>query len=99
MAARTGEAVLLPNASEAAARFPAMAEVTEILGIQALASLPLLVEGRLLGSFVVYWTTDAQRAGEVEELKPVSDETKGLIALQKAFLRVTSTEVLSRPSS
>ncbi|MBJ7454196.1 MAG: GAF domain-containing protein, partial [Blastococcus sp.] len=56
--ARTGEAVLLPDAEEAAARFPAMAEVTGILGIRALASLPLLVEGRLLGSFVVYWTTD-----------------------------------------
>jgi len=42
---------------------------------------------------------DAQRAGEVEELKPVSDETKGLIAQQKAFLRVTNAEVLSRPSS
>jgi serine phosphatase RsbU (regulator of sigma subunit) len=65
--ARTGEAVLLPDATEAAARFPAMAEVTGILGIQALASLPLLVEGRLLGSFVVYWTTD--HAFDADELR------------------------------
>ena len=65
--ARTGEAVLLPDAEEAAARFPAMAEVTGILGIRALASLPLLVEGRLLGSFVVYWTTD--HAFDADELR------------------------------
>ena len=35
-----------------------MARVTEILGVRALAALPLVVEGRLLGSFVAYWTSD-----------------------------------------
>ncbi|WP_040338149.1 SpoIIE family protein phosphatase [Candidatus Blastococcus massiliensis] len=56
--ARTGERVLFADAEEGAARFPAMARITEVLGSRAMASLPLLVEGRLLGSFVVYWTTD-----------------------------------------
>ncbi|UOY00310.1 SpoIIE family protein phosphatase [Blastococcus sp. PRF04-17] len=62
--ARTGERVLLPSAEEAAARFPAMAQVTEILGIHALASLPLRVEDRLLGSFVAVWTTDHEFSEE-----------------------------------
>jgi PAS domain S-box-containing protein len=56
--ARTGERVLLPSAEAAAARFPAMAQVTDVLGVRALAALPLVVEGRVLGSFAVYWTTD-----------------------------------------
>ncbi|SDF62204.1 PAS domain S-box-containing protein [Blastococcus fimeti] len=56
--ARTGERVVLTSAEEGIARFAAMARVTEILGVRALAALPLVVEGRLLGSFVAYWTTD-----------------------------------------
>ncbi|HEY4631770.1 MAG TPA: SpoIIE family protein phosphatase [Blastococcus sp.] len=56
--ARTGERILLASADEAAARFPAMAQITQVLGVRSLASLPLLVEGRVLGSFVATWTTD-----------------------------------------
>jgi PAS domain S-box-containing protein len=56
--ARTGERVLLTSAEEAVARFPSMARVTEVLGVRALAALPLVVEGRVLGSFVAYWTTE-----------------------------------------
>lgn len=56
--ARTGERVLLSSAAEAVQSFPAMAQVTELLGVRALAALPLLVEGRVLGIFVAYWTTD-----------------------------------------
>ena len=56
--ARTGERVLLGSAAEAAARFPGMQQITEILGIRSLASLPLMVEGRVLGSFVATWSTD-----------------------------------------
>jgi PAS domain S-box-containing protein len=56
--ARTGERILLASADEAAARFPAMAQITEVLGIRSLASLPLVVEGRVLGSFVATWSTD-----------------------------------------
>ncbi len=65
--ARTGERVVLTSAEECIARFPAMARVTEWLGLRALASLPLVVEGRLLGSFVVYWTTD--HPFDAEELR------------------------------
>lgn len=65
--ARTGERVLFSDAEEGAGRFPAMARITEVLGARAMASLPLVVEGHLLGSFVVYWTTD--HGFEDEELR------------------------------
>jgi serine phosphatase RsbU (regulator of sigma subunit)/PAS domain-containing protein len=55
--ARHGERVLLADPEEAAARFPAMAELTRLLDAHALAALPLRVEGRLLGSFVAVWDT------------------------------------------
>ncbi|MGX5655382.1 SpoIIE family protein phosphatase [Geodermatophilus nigrescens] len=55
--ARHGERFLFPDLDDAVARFPAMAEVGAALGLHALASLPLRVEGRLLGSFVVIWDT------------------------------------------
>jgi PAS domain S-box-containing protein len=56
-AARVGERVLLADPDEAVARFPRMQEVNEALGTQALAALPLRVEGRVLGAFVLVWTT------------------------------------------
>ena len=56
--ARTGEQVLLASAEEGRDRFPAMSEVPDALGLRALAALPLVVEGRVLGSFVAYWTSD-----------------------------------------
>ncbi|MCW2579439.1 MAG: hypothetical protein JWR82_1040, partial [Blastococcus sp.] len=62
--ARTGERILLSSAAEAAERFPAMAQITEVLGIRSLASLPLVVEGRVLGSFVATWSTDHPFSGE-----------------------------------
>ncbi|WP_233489468.1 SpoIIE family protein phosphatase [Blastococcus sp. TF02-9] len=65
--ARTGERVLLVTADEGVARFPAMAGVTDVLGVRALASLPLVVEGNLLGSFVAYWTSD--HAFDADELR------------------------------
>ncbi|GAB3352326.1 SpoIIE family protein phosphatase [Modestobacter lapidis] len=55
--ARHGERVLLPDPAAAAARFPRMAEMTRLLGAQAVAALPLRVEGRLLGAFVAVWNT------------------------------------------
>jgi PAS domain S-box-containing protein len=62
--ARTGERVLLSSAEEGAARFPGMAQITEVLGIRSLASVPLMVEGRVLGSFVATWTTDHEFTDE-----------------------------------
>jgi GAF domain-containing protein len=55
---RHGERVLLPDLPSAVERWPGMAEVGAGLGLRALAALPLRVEGRLLGSFVAYWTQD-----------------------------------------
>ncbi|MGY1856529.1 SpoIIE family protein phosphatase [Modestobacter sp. SYSU DS0290] len=54
--ARHGERLLLADRAAAVARFPRMAEVGELVGVHALAALPLRVEGRLLGSFVVVWS-------------------------------------------
>jgi PAS domain S-box-containing protein len=65
--ARTGEQVLLATVEEGRARFPAMIEVPDALGLRALAALPLVVEGRVLGSFVAYWTTD--HAFDADELR------------------------------
>ena len=57
-AACHGERFFFTHLEEAVARFPQMAEVGPMLGLRALAALPLRVEGRLLGSFVVVWDTD-----------------------------------------
>ncbi len=58
LTARTGERVLLSDPAEGAARFPMLSGFADRLGLRALASLPLLVEGRLLGSLTAYWTTE-----------------------------------------
>jgi PAS domain S-box-containing protein len=82
--ARHGRRVLLADREEAVARFPAMAEVNEILGLGALAALPLRVEDRLLGSFVVTWTTAHAFAPEdVEVLEALTAQ----IALAVSRLR------------
>jgi PAS domain S-box-containing protein len=62
--ARHGEPVLLADAAEAVARFPLMAEVEALVGVRALAALPLRVQGRLLGSFVVAWEHDRPFAAD-----------------------------------
>ena len=82
--ARTGERIFLPTAEEAAARFPAMVQITEILGVHALASLPLRVEGRVLGSFVAIWSTDHPFTDEDIELL---DGLTAQIALSVSRLR------------
>ena len=66
--ARHGEPVLLADPREAAARFPAMAEVTRLLDAQALAALPLRVDDRLLGAFVAVWETEHPFSEEDVEL-------------------------------
>ena len=62
--ARHGRRVFLATPDEARARFPRMAEITSVLGVQALAALPLRVEGRVLGSFVVVWESEHPFAGD-----------------------------------
>nr|WP_239522288.1 SpoIIE family protein phosphatase [Geodermatophilus sabuli] len=56
--ARHGERLLFADAAAAEARFPRMAEINAVLGTRAVAALPLRVEGRPLGSFIVVWATD-----------------------------------------
>ncbi|MGY1635396.1 SpoIIE family protein phosphatase [Geodermatophilus sp. SYSU D00742] len=66
--ARHGERLLFADAAEAETRFPRMAEVNAVLGTRALAALPLRVEGRLIGSFIVAWTTEHAFTGSDVEL-------------------------------
>ncbi|GAB4082204.1 SpoIIE family protein phosphatase [Modestobacter muralis] len=66
--ARHGERVLLADRAQAVARFPQMAEVGDLIGVRALAALPLRVEGRVLGSFVAVWGEDRTFADEDVEL-------------------------------
>jgi PAS domain S-box-containing protein len=85
--ARHGHRVLLSDPEEAAERFPRMAEVNRLLGIRAIAALPLRVEGRLLGSFVVAWTTEHQFAGgDLEVLEALTAQ----IALSVSRLQADS---------
>ena len=53
-----GERVLLATPEEMLARFPSTREGSELLGVRAVAALPLRVEGRVLGAFVAIWTVD-----------------------------------------
>ncbi|SDN57395.1 SpoIIE family protein phosphatase [Geodermatophilus sp. DSM 45219] len=82
--ARHGEPLLFADAAEAEARFPRMTEVNAVLGTRALAVLPLRVEGRLLGAFVVVWTTEHAFTGpDVELLEGLTAQ----IALTASRLR------------
>ncbi|OMQ14586.1 hypothetical protein A7K94_0215610 [Modestobacter sp. VKM Ac-2676] len=62
--ARHGEPVLLADRAEAVARFPQMAEVGDLVGVGAVAALPLRVEGRLRGSFVAVWPDGREFSGD-----------------------------------
>lgn len=56
--ARTGERVLLPDAAASDAFSPVMAQVRAENGRRAWATLPLTVDGALLGGLAVAWTED-----------------------------------------
>jgi PAS domain S-box-containing protein len=72
-AAIHGRRVLLADTEEMLARFPATREGIEVLGVHALAAMPLRVEGRVLGTFVALWTTDHRfAADDVEVLEAVA---------------------------
>jgi PAS domain S-box-containing protein len=83
-AARHGRRVFLADPDEASARFPKMAEITDVLGVHALAALPLRIEGRVLGSFVVVWADDHPFAGDDLE---VLDALTAQIALSVSRLQ------------
>jgi PAS domain S-box-containing protein len=86
-AAAHGRRVLLASPEEALARFPAMAEGIRLLEIRALASLPLRVEGQVLGSFVAVWQKDHRfGADDVELLEALGAQ----IALSVSRLQADS---------
>jgi PAS domain S-box-containing protein len=83
-AAVHGERVLLASQEEMVTRFPATREGSEVLGVRAVAALPLRVEGRVLGSFVALWTVDhAFTEDDVELLEALAAQ----IALTVSRLR------------
>lgn len=55
-AARTGQALFLPDRAAALARFPAAAASYRRLGVEASAVVPMRSRGRLLGALAVAWT-------------------------------------------
>ena len=86
-AAMHGRRVLLADREEALARFPAMREGLDVLGIHAVAALPLRVEGRVLGSFVALWTQEhAFATDDVEVLEALAAQ----IALSVSRLQADS---------
>ncbi|GAB3196680.1 hypothetical protein GCM10027261_20030 [Geodermatophilus arenarius] len=102
-AARHGERLVFADLDEAVARFPQMAEVGAALGLRALAALPLRVEGRLLGSFVVLWDTEhvfvdddvelldaltAQIALSVSRLRSQAERAEAVRAMSRANQRL-----------
>jgi PAS domain S-box-containing protein len=101
--ARHGERILISSAEEGVARFPRMADMTQLFGIRALAALPLRVEDTLLGSFVATWTEDhevsqddvgllealaAQIALSVSRLQADADRVAAVAAMAEANERL-----------
>ena len=102
-AAMHGRRVLLANRQEALRRFPAVREALDVLGIGAIAALPLRVEGRVLGAFVPLWSTThtfaaddvevlealaAQIALSVSRLQADAERATAVIAMQEANQRL-----------
>jgi PAS domain S-box-containing protein len=56
--AMSGERLLLADLDEMVSRFPSTREGSEVLGVRAVAALPLRVEGRILGAFVALWAVE-----------------------------------------
>ena len=63
-AARHGRRLLLGDSTEAVARFPALGPAVELLGVRALAAIPLRVEGRVLGAFLAVWNVEHEFTGD-----------------------------------
>ena len=102
-AAMHGRRILLPDRDEALARFPATREALDVLGISAIAALPLRVESRILGSFVALWPTAhvfaaddvevlealaAQIALSVSRLQADTERATAVTAMQEANQRL-----------
>jgi len=72
-AAMHGRRVLLASVEEMLTRFPATREGIELLGVKAIAALPLRIEGQVLGTFVGIWQTEHDFvADDVEVLEALA---------------------------
>ena len=96
-AAMHGRRVLLADREEALARFPAVREGLDVLGIGAIAALPLRVEGRVLGSFVPLWSTSHTfAADDVEVLEALAAQIALSVSrLQADSARATAVSALT----
>ncbi|RBY96305.1 serine/threonine protein phosphatase [Blastococcus sp. TF02-8] len=82
-----GRRLLLSDMPAAVARFPALQPVVELLGLRAVAAVPLRVEGRVLGTFLAVWTVEHEFVGDdVEVLEALAAQ----IALTVSRLRADS---------
>ncbi len=105
LTARTGQAVYVPDRADGLARFPGLTEVYRDTEVEALASLPLVVDQRLIGSVTFTWSTPtaftpaalevmaalaAQAAQAVDRARLLDIEREQSATLQRSFL--------SRPS-
>jgi PAS domain S-box-containing protein len=101
--ARHGRRVLLPGRAAAIERFPGTAEGLQVLDLSAVASLPLRIEGRLLGSFVALWREEhefsaddlevlealaAQIALSVSRLQAATERSAAVAAMAEANQRL-----------
>ena len=83
--ARTGEPVLLGDPATAVAHFPALDPVLEMTGVQAIAALPLRVEGRLTGSFSLTWPHPREfPEGDVDLLQALAAQLAGAFSRLQA---------------
>ncbi|HEX2073320.1 MAG TPA: SpoIIE family protein phosphatase [Geodermatophilus sp.] len=101
--ARHGERLLLSRPEEGEDRFPRMTAINALLGIRALAALPLRVEGRVLGGFVAVWQKDhdfaeddlevlealtAQIALSASKLQADAERARAVAAMSEATARL-----------
>ncbi|MCA0144943.1 SpoIIE family protein phosphatase [Blastococcus sp. LR1] len=66
--ARHGRRLLLSDMAAATARFPALEPIVAMLGLRAMAAMPLRVEGRVLGTFLAVWTVPHEFVGDDVEV-------------------------------
>jgi serine phosphatase RsbU (regulator of sigma subunit) len=99
--ARTGEPVYVTDRADGTARFPALAPVYDDTGVEAIASLPLRVDERLLGCVTFTWEAPtvlepaavelmdalaAQAAQAVDRVRLLDAERDQSATLQRSFL-------------
>jgi PAS domain S-box-containing protein len=95
--ARRGARMLFTSRAELVDRFPEQAEPAQLLKVEAVAAMPLRVEGRLLGSFVAVWSTPHQfTPDDIEVLEALAAQI-GLSAsrLQAAAERTAAVTAMT----